>query len=63
MEKQNALNETPYKAYKSSFETIKPKKTHDSQKILQFKYDINKRWTVMKEIIGKKEHRNKSNFP
>ena len=33
--------------------SISPNKTHYSQKILQFKYDIRKRWTIMKEIIGK----------
>ena len=37
--------------------------TEYSQRILQFKYDIKKRWTVIKEIIGKAKHSNKSNFP
>ena len=39
------------------------KKKHYSQKILQFKYDKKKRWTVMKKIIGKAKHSRKSNFP
>ena len=43
--------------------SISPKKNHYSQKILQFKYDIKKRWNVMKEIIGKAKHSKKSNFP
>ena len=38
------------------------KKPHYSQKILQFKYDIKKRCTLMKEIIGKAKHSNKSKF-
>ena len=38
-------------------------KKHYSQKILQFKYDIKKRWTVMKEITGNAKHNKKSNFP
>ena len=42
--------------------SVSPKKRHYSQKILQFKYDIKKRWTVMKEIIGKAKHSKKSNF-
>ena len=37
-------------------------KNHYSQKILQFKYDIEKRWKVMNEIIGKAKHSKKSNF-
>ena len=27
--------------------SVSPKKNHYSQKILQFKYDIKKRWTVL----------------
>ena len=34
-----------------------------SQKMLQFKHDTKKRWTVMKEIIGKAKHSKNSNFP
>ena len=47
------------KVYKSLFEAIK----RQSKKILQFKYDITKRRTVIKEIIGQAKHINKSNFP
>ena len=43
--------------------SVSPKKNHYSQKILQFKHDIKKRWNVMKEIIGKAKHSKKSNFP
>ena len=65
MKKRNAFNETTYKTYKKLFEAIKrkSKKNYYSQKILQFKYDIKKRWNVMKEIIGKAKHSKKSNFP
>ena len=65
LKKRNAFNETAYKTYKNLFEAIKrkSKKNHYSQKILQFKYDIKKRWNVMKEIIGKAKHSKKSNFP
>ena len=44
LKKRNAFNETVYKACKSLFEVIKrkSKKTHSSQKILQFKYDKEK---------------------
>ena len=65
MKKRNAFNETAYKAYKNLFEamSVSPKKPHHSQKILQFKYDLKKRWTVMKEVIGKAKHSMKSNFP
>ena len=42
--------------------SVSPKKTRYLQKILQFKYDIKKRWTV-KEIIGPAKHSKKSNFP
>ena len=71
MKKRNAFNETAYKTFikvymrqlrVSSKQTNKQAK-HHSQKILQLKYDINKRWTVMKEIIGKAKHSKKSNFP
>ena len=65
MKKRNAVNETAYKTYKNLFQAIKRKsqKNHYSQKILQFKYDIKKRWNVMKEIIGKAKYSQKSNFP
>ena len=65
LKKRNAFNETACKAYESLFKAIKrkSKKNHYSQKILQFKYDIKKRWTVMKEIIVKAKHSKKSNFP
>ena len=43
--------------------SVSPKKKHYSQNILQFKYDIKKKWNVMKEIIGKVKHSKKSNFP
>ena len=54
-----------YKTYKNLFEAIKPKskKNYYSQKMLQLKYDIKKRWNVMKEIIGKAKYSKKSNFP
>ena len=65
LKKRNAFNETACKAYESLFKAIKrkSKKNHYSQKILQFKYDIKKRWTVIKEIIVKAKHSKKSNFP
>ena len=40
-----------------------PKNQHYSQKILQCKYDIEKRWNIMKKIIGKAKDSKKSNFP
>ena len=40
----------------------KSQKKNYSQKILQFKYGIKKRWTVTKEIICKAKHSKKSNF-
>ena len=43
--------------------SVSPKKKHYSQNILQFKYDIKKKWNVMKEIIDKVKHSKKSNFP
>ena len=65
MEKRNAFNETAYESYKSLPEAIKckSKKNHYSRKILQFKCDIKKRWTVMKEIIRKAKLSKNSNFP
>ena len=41
----------------------KQKTKTDKKKILQLKYDIKKRWTVMKEVIIKAKHSKKSNFP
>ena len=41
--------------------SVSPRKYY-SQKMLPFKLDIKKRWTVMKEIIGKAKHSKKSNF-
>ena len=43
--------------------SISPKTKHYSQKMLQFKYDIKKRWTVMKVITDKAKYSKKSNFP
>ena len=43
--------------------SVKFKKEHYSQNIPQFKYDIKKRLTVMKKIIGKAKHSKKLNFP
>ena len=57
--KRNAFNETAYYTYKSLFEAII---SVSLRKILQFKYDIEKKWTVVKEIIGKAKHSEKSNF-
>ena len=65
MKQRNAFNQTAYKTYKNLFEEIKSKskKNHYSLKILQFKYDIKKRWNVMKEIIGKAKHSKNQTFP
>ena len=41
----------------------KKKKKNRKKKILQLKYDIKERWTVMKEVIIKAKHCKKSNFP
>ena len=41
--------------------SVSPKKSLLNQKRFQFKYDIKKRWNVMKEIIGKVNH-SKSTF-
>ena len=35
--------------------SVSPKKYY-SQKILQFKYGMKKRWNITKEIIGKAKH-------
>ena len=48
------------KVYSRQF-SVSPKK-HYPQKILQFKHNIKKRWTVMKEVTGNAKHSNKSNF-
>ena len=63
LKKRNAFNETAYKTYKNLFEAFKCKSLLTKDKILQFKYDIKKRWNVMKEIIGKAKYSQKSNFP
>ena len=62
--KHYAFNEGVYKTYKNLFDAIKreSKKNHYSQKILQFKHEIKKRWNFTKEIIGKAKHSKKSNF-
>ena len=53
----------PTKLIKIYFRQLSVSPNHYSQKILQFKYDIKKRWNVMKEIIGKAKYSKKSNFP
>ena len=59
------LNEEKYKVYKNLFESIKrkSKKSYFWKKILQYKNNLKKTWSVMKEIIGKMHQHNKSNFP
>ena len=59
MKKRNAFNETAYKTYENFLRelSVSPNKKHYLQKILRFKYDIKKRWTVMKEIVGKAKHK------
>ena len=49
------LNEEKYKAYKNLFESIKreSKKSYFSNKLLQYKNNMKKTCSVMKEIIGK----------
>ena len=58
------LNEEKYKAYKNLFELVKrkSKKSYFSKKILQYKNNMKKTWSVMKEIIGKMHQHNKSNL-
>ena len=48
-------NERVYKVYNNLFETIKrkAKKKYYSEKLLKFKGDAKKTWSVMKELIGK----------
>ena len=41
----------------------KVQKQHFSQKILQYKHGIKKRWTVMKEINGKAKDSKNQTFP
>ena len=53
----------PIGVYLRELSVSQKKKKHYSQKILQFKYDIKKRWTVMEEIIGKVKYSKKSKFP
>ena len=59
------LNEEKYKAYKNLFESIKrkSKKSYFSKKILQYKNNMKKTWSDMKEIIGKMQQHNKSKLP
>ena len=47
--------ETSYKLYKNLFESTKwrAKQNYYSEKLLRFKYNSNKTWAVMKELIGK----------
>ena len=50
---------------KNLFESIKrkSKKSYFSKKILQYKNNMKKTWSVMKEIIAKMHHHSKSKFP
>ena len=59
------LNAEKYKAYKNLFELIKrkAKKSSSSKQMLQYKNNMNKAWSVMKEIIGKVHQHNKSKLP
>ena len=59
------LNEEKYKAYKNLFESInrKSKKSYFLKKILQYKNNTKKTWSVMKEIIRKMHQHNKSKLP
>ena len=59
------LKEEKYKAYKILFELIKrkSKKSYFSKKILQYKNNMKKMWSVMKDIKGKMHQHNKSNLP
>ena len=47
------MNEEKYKTYKNLFEPIKrkSKKSYFLKQILQYKNNMQKNWTVMKEII------------
>ena len=56
------LNEEKYKAYKNLFESIKrkSKKSYFSKKALQYKNNMKKTWSVMKEIVDKMHQHNKS---
>ena len=51
-----------YKSYKNLFESIKrkSKKSYCSKKMLQYKNNMEKTWSIMKEIIGKMHQHNKS---
>ena len=59
---RTVLNEENYKTYTSLFESIKrkSKKSYFSKQILQYKNNMKKTWSVMKEIIGKMNQHNKS---
>ena len=53
---RNPEKELNYKQYKTLFESLKkkPKKNCYSDLINSYKYNIEKAWDVMKEIIGNK---------
>ena len=55
LKNRNEKNEKLYKSYKSLFESVKrkSKRIYYSSKILQFKNNAKKTWSVMKELIGK----------
>ena len=42
--------------------SVNPDKKHYLHKILRFKYDIKKRWIIMKEIVGKAKHKKNQTF-
>ena len=64
LKKRNAFNETAYKTCKSLFDAIKRKSKRNrySQKKLQFKFDIKKRWNVMNELVKQNTVENQT-FP
>ena len=55
LKNRNEKNEKSYKSYKSLFESIKrkSKRIYHSSKILEFKSNAKKPWSVMKKLIGK----------
>ena len=65
LKQRTILNEEKYKAYKNLFESIKrtSKKSYFSKKILQYKNNMKKTWSFMKEIIRKMHQHNKSKLP
>ena len=56
MKTRRQKSELEYKIYKNSFETMKKRsnKLHYSKLIIKYKENIKKRWSVIKEAIGKK---------